>query len=64
MTLNLKFVNFFYVIQRENRKDIKEKLSVVKNTYKDIDDYFNTFEPLLLEEVKAQILQNPDSEQG
>lgn len=51
-------------MQRKNRKDSKEKLNVVKNTYKDVDDYFETFEPLLFEEVKAQILQNQDGEEG
>lgn len=35
----------------------------MKNTYKDVDDYFETFEPLLFEEVKAQILQNQDPEE-
>lgn len=49
--------------ERKNRKDSKEKLNVVKNTYKDVDDYFETFEPLLFEEVKAQILQNKDGEE-
>lgn len=47
----------------KNKKDTKAKLSVVKNTYKDVDDYFETFEPLLFEEVKAQILQNQDPEE-
>lgn len=56
--------NSFYVIQRKNRKDSIEKLNVVKSTYKDVDDYFETFEPLLFEEVKAQILQNRDGEEG
>lgn len=51
-------------MQRKNRKDCKENLNVVKNTYKDVDDYFETFEPLLFEEVKAQILQNQDGEEG
>lgn len=56
--------NSFYVMQRKNRKDSIEKLNVVKSTYKDVDDYFETFEPLLFEEVKAQILQNRDGEEG
>lgn len=55
---------FYVVIQRKNRKDSKGKLSVVKSTYKDADDYFETYEPLLFEEVKAQILQNQDAEEG
>lgn len=36
----------------------------MKNTYKDVDEYFDTFEPLLFEEVKAQIVQQKDEEQG
>ncbi|CAN7141803.1 unnamed protein product [Brassica rapa subsp. narinosa] len=50
--------------ERKNRKDSKGKLSVVKSTYKDADDYFETYEPLLFEEVKAQILQNQDAEEA
>ncbi|XP_051146764.1 probable helicase MAGATAMA 3 isoform X2 [Andrographis paniculata] len=38
-------------------------LKEVKNTYKDVDDYLGTFEPLLFEEVKAQILQQKDEEE-
>ncbi|CAB4306845.1 unnamed protein product [Prunus armeniaca] len=30
----------------------------VKDTYKDVDDYISTYEPLLLEEAKAQIIQD------
>ncbi|KAL0727825.1 hypothetical protein Bca4012_023918 [Brassica carinata] len=50
--------------ERKNKKDTKAKLSVVKNTYKDVNDYFDTFEPLLFEEVKSQILQNQDAEEA
>ncbi|KAJ0236644.1 helicase MAGATAMA 3 [Hirschfeldia incana] len=50
--------------ERKNKKDTKAKLSVVKNTYKDVDDYYETFEPLLFEEVKAQILRNQDAEEA
>lgn len=39
-------------------------LKEVKSTYKDVDDYISTFEPLLLEEVKAQIIQRNDDEEG
>ncbi|KAF8115211.1 hypothetical protein N665_0029s0054 [Sinapis alba] len=48
----------------ENERKNRKELSVVKNTYKDDDDYFETFEPLLFEEVKAQILQNQDGEEA
>ena len=39
-------------------------LKQVKDTYKDVDDYLATFEPLLFEEVKAQIVQGKDEEEG
>ena len=35
----------------------------MKDTYKDVDDYLATFEPLLFEEVKAQIVQDKDDEE-
>ncbi|KAM0972355.1 hypothetical protein ACFX1X_020392 [Malus domestica] len=35
----------------------------VKDTYKDVDDYISTYEPLLFEEVKAQILQEKDMDE-
>ncbi|XP_018471146.2 probable helicase MAGATAMA 3 [Raphanus sativus] len=48
----------------KKKEDTKAKLSVVKNTYKDVDDYYEAFEPLLFEEVKAQILQKQDAEEA
>lgn len=38
-------------------------LREVKDTYNDVDDYISTFEPLLFEEVKAQITQKRDEEE-
>ncbi|XP_057503085.1 probable helicase MAGATAMA 3 isoform X2 [Actinidia eriantha] len=38
-------------------------LREVKDKYKDVDDYLATFEPLLFEEVKAQIVQGKDDEE-
>ncbi|KAG8647199.1 probable helicase MAGATAMA 3 isoform X2 [Manihot esculenta] len=53
--------------QKERRKKGNESatsgLREVKNTYKDVDDYLATFEPLLFEEVKAQIIQKKDDEE-
>lgn len=51
----------------KNRKKVDEDklgLREVKDTYKDVDDYLATFEPLLFEEVKAQIIQKKDEEEG
>ncbi|GLT85964.1 hypothetical protein SLE2022_041290 [Rubroshorea leprosula] len=47
----------------KNAKNVESDLKEVKDTYKDIDDYLGTFEPLLLEEVKAQIVQRKDEEE-
>ncbi|KAL4584241.1 hypothetical protein LXL04_008836 [Taraxacum kok-saghyz] len=45
-----------------NAKDLGMKQ--VKDTYKDVYDYLATFEPLLFEEVKAQIVQGKDEEEA
>lgn len=57
-------------ILKESRGNNKNKgdgsalsLKKVKDTYKDVDDYLSTFEPLLFEEVKAQIVQGKDEEE-
>ncbi|KAL9266007.1 putative helicase MAGATAMA 3 [Drosera capensis] len=39
-------------------------LMEVKNTYDNVEDYLKTFEPLLLEEAKAQIKQMNEDEEG
>lgn len=39
-------------------------LKEVKDRYKDVEDYIATFEPLLFEEVKAQIVQGKDEDEG
>ncbi|KAJ8442391.1 hypothetical protein Cgig2_018647 [Carnegiea gigantea] len=39
-------------------------LKEVKDTFTDVDDYLSTFEPLLFEEVKAQIVQAKDEDEG
>ncbi|KAJ6734513.1 DNA2/NAM7 HELICASE FAMILY [Salix purpurea] len=49
--------------KKENGKGGSSGLRQVKNTYKDVDDYLATFEPLLFEEVKAQIIQKKDDEE-
>lgn len=49
--------------KKERGKGSGSGLRQVKNTYKDVDDYLATFEPLLFEEVKAQIIQKKDDEE-
>ncbi|XXG88664.1 hypothetical protein AAC387_Pa12g0854 [Persea americana] len=49
--------------QLKQKKDVDRApsgLRKVKNTYEDVADYIGTFEPLLLEEVKAHIVHGRD----
>lgn len=48
---------------KQNFKDAASDLKEVKDTYNDVDEYLATFEPLLFEEVKAQILQLKNGEE-
>ncbi|KAK7260354.1 hypothetical protein RIF29_26329 [Crotalaria pallida] len=44
-------------IQEESKnKETAPKLVEAKNKYKDVDDYISTYEPLIFEEAKSQIL--------
>ncbi|KAM7499180.1 hypothetical protein LguiA_023594 [Lonicera macranthoides] len=50
-------------MSKKNKKSKRALgLKRVKDTYKDVDDYLATFEPLLFEEVKAQIVKGRDEE--
>ncbi|XP_004513650.1 probable helicase MAGATAMA 3 [Cicer arietinum] len=50
--------------QRNNGKanGSSSKLVKVKNQYKDVDDYISTYEPLIFEEAKSQIIQGKEEE--
>ncbi|XP_025013172.1 probable helicase MAGATAMA 3 isoform X2 [Ricinus communis] len=48
---------------KSDNGDATSGLRQVKNSYKDVDEYLETFEPLLFEEVKAQIIQRKDDEE-
>ncbi|KAK2638699.1 hypothetical protein Ddye_026494 [Dipteronia dyeriana] len=52
-------------INKNNKKNDAAELGLkhVKDTYSDVADYLATFEPLLFEEVKAQIIQKKDDEE-
>ncbi|KAK2400622.1 P-loop containing nucleoside triphosphate hydrolase superfamily protein [Trifolium repens] len=41
-----------------------DKLVKVKKQYKDVDDYINTYEPLIFEEAKAQIIRGKEEDNG
>ncbi|KAK4339969.1 hypothetical protein RND71_041431 [Anisodus tanguticus] len=54
--------------RKNNKKDKGDDdnalvLRKAKNSYNDVDDYLATFEPLLFEEVKAQILQGKKNDE-
>ncbi|OMO92078.1 putative helicase MAGATAMA 3 [Corchorus olitorius] len=58
--------DYFRLLQSSNKKGkdaAASSLKEVKNSYKDVDEYLATFEPLLFEEVKAQIVQRKDEEE-
>lgn len=50
--------------KRNNGKATTSKLLKVKNQYKDVQDYENTYEPLILEEAKSQIIRGKDEDEG
>ncbi|XP_071697081.1 probable helicase MAGATAMA 3 [Rutidosis leptorrhynchoides] len=58
--------DYLRLIDESSKKGEKNEkklgLKKVKDTYKDVDDYLATFEPLLFEEVKAQIVRGKDDE--
>ncbi|KAF4347573.1 hypothetical protein G4B88_009929 [Cannabis sativa] len=61
--------DYFRLIKESNKRKGKLKdgsilgLKKVKDRYDDVDDYISTFEPLIFEEVKAQICQNKDDDE-
>lgn len=50
------------VLQRQPKRALGVKK--VKNTYKNVEEYLGTFEPLLFEEVKANIARDMDEDEG
>jgi senataxin len=50
--------------QRETDGSASNKLVKVKKQYKDVDDYINTYEPLIFEEAKAQIIRGKEEDNG
>ncbi|KAL9240292.1 hypothetical protein vseg_014530 [Gypsophila vaccaria] len=60
--------DYFGLLQYSQKSSKAKKgiagLKEVKETYTDVDDYLSTFEPLLFEEVKAQIVQSKDEEEA
>lgn len=62
--------DYLRLLKESSKKNFNKKigdgsalgLKEVKSSYKDVDDYLSTFEPLLFEEVKAQIVQGKEEE--
>ncbi|PWA30780.1 hypothetical protein CTI12_AA626220 [Artemisia annua] len=48
--------------KKQKKYEKKLGLKKVKDTYENVDDYIATFEPLLFEEVKAQIAQSKEAD--
>ncbi|KAK2992800.1 hypothetical protein RJ640_009097 [Escallonia rubra] len=61
--------DYLRILKESDRKNKGKRdltslgLKKVKDKYNDVDDYLSTFEPLLFEEVKAQIIQGRDEEE-
>ncbi|RDY05359.1 putative helicase MAGATAMA 3, partial [Mucuna pruriens] len=47
---------------RENKGTVASTLVKAKNRYKDVDDYIATYEPLIFEEAKSQIIRETEEE--
>ncbi|XP_059648117.1 probable helicase MAGATAMA 3 [Cornus florida] len=66
IVLTWDYLRLLKEANNKKSKDIGDKndlgLKQVKGTYKDVDEYLATFEPLLFEEVKSQIIQGRDEE--
>ncbi|XP_073007942.1 probable helicase MAGATAMA 3 [Typha latifolia] len=54
--------DYLRLVAESKSKKPPDGLRPAKNTYKDVGDYIGVFEPLLFEEVKAQIIQGRDEE--
>lgn len=50
--------------EEETAGGLASSLVKVKNKYKDVDDYIATYEPLIFEEAKSQIIKEKEDEEG
>ncbi|ONK60305.1 uncharacterized protein A4U43_C08F16750 [Asparagus officinalis] len=57
--------DYLHLLRESNKRDRAggRGLKRVKNSFEDLDEYIKVFEPLLFEEVKAQITQQNDEEE-
>lgn len=64
--LGWDYLRLLQEFDQKNNHDVSDLgLKEVKHTYTDVDEYISTYEPLLFEEVKAQIvLQKVQEEDG
>ena len=59
-------VAFVFQKKQKNNADDEDTSSLpkVKPRYKDVDEYISTYEPLIFEEAKSQIIKENDGEEG
>ncbi|KAG9444226.1 hypothetical protein H6P81_015566 [Aristolochia fimbriata] len=55
--------DYFRLLKESAAKQKNTSLNKVKDSYLDVSDYMETYEPLLFEEVKAHIVQAKDEEE-
>lgn len=58
--LQLASSMFFQVNAKKRKKEVTDSLRNVPLTFTDVNDYLSVFEPLLFEEVKAQICRGEE----
>lgn len=56
--------DYLRLLRESEKKYISEGLKHVKTTFDSVEDYIGVFEPLIFEEVKAQIVQGKDEEEA
>ncbi|KAG0464618.1 hypothetical protein HPP92_018782 [Vanilla planifolia] len=56
--------DYLRLLRESNKRRSGEGLKRVKSTFDCVEEYISVFEPLLFEEVKAQIIQGKDEEEA
>ncbi|KAI0507769.1 hypothetical protein KFK09_013897 [Dendrobium nobile] len=56
--------DYLRLLRESGKKHVGEGLKHVKSTFDSVEEYIGVFEPLILEELKAQIVQGKDEEEA
>ncbi|XP_020583755.1 probable helicase MAGATAMA 3 [Phalaenopsis equestris] len=56
--------DYIRLLRESGKNNGREGLKHVKNTFDSVEDYIGVFEPLILEELKSQIVQGKDDEEA